>query len=137
MNRSMMGVAVFGFISVAMLAGCGGEGGGSRVSKKEVNAFGLSYHEFFSTKKAPPKSLDDVAGAKASFPALAEQIKKGDFIVIWNADLMSPDNKGKEVVLGYEKIVPEKGGIVLLTDGGFVEMNAAEFNKLPKAATAK
>ena len=56
------------------------------------------------------------------------------FIVFWNADVHVADN-GK-YVLGHEKDVPTRGGLVLMADGSVKHMSPGEFNATPKAESA-
>jgi hypothetical protein len=54
-------------------------------------------------------------------------------VVFWNVDVTVTDN-GK-YVLGYEKDVPQSGGLVLMADGSVKHMTASEFTAAPTAKT--
>ncbi|MEI7683507.1 MAG: hypothetical protein WCL32_00660 [Planctomycetota bacterium] len=129
----------FGLTAIALCllltAGCGREAPSNKITKKDVHLLGVAYHQSNHEKKGSPKSLEDLDTSK--FPALREKIQAGDFIVLWNAQLTNPEQKGKAFVLGYEKTADEKDSIVLLVDGLVEEYTPAEFKKLPKATILK
>lgn len=70
---------------------------------------------------------------------LLQLLRSGDYVLIW--DMKLPDHKNGykgagDLVLGYIKNVPTKGGPVLMGDGKVVQMTADEFKKAKMATPA-
>jgi hypothetical protein len=63
-------------------------------------------------------------------------IRNGDFVVIWGAKLFADSDKNDAQLLGYEKVVPEKGGMVLMAGGTTRKVSAEEFGRLQRIPIA-
>jgi hypothetical protein len=75
----------------------------------------------------PPKKIEDLKDLDAR---IAQSVKDGDYVVIWNA---SPNAPGTAIV-AYETKVPTKGGMVVNMTGTVSRMTQQEFKAAPKAA---
>ena len=77
----------------------------------------------------PPRSADDLApfyeGPKVD--AVVRDVRNGLYVFVWGTDLL-PLRDHSKFVLGYERDVPARGGVVVLGDGSAVEVTVTEFN---------
>ena len=100
---------------------------------REVKYFGLAYHEYHAAHGDSPGELTDL-GRASEYPNLAEQIRTGDFVVIWDAVLRSgEENVG--YVLAHQRGASETGGWVLFADGLVRRLDAERFRTLPLVPT--
>jgi hypothetical protein len=60
-------------------------------------------------------------------------LNDGSFVFIYGARPQDMIDGASKTVLGYEKEVPEKGGIVLMGDAFVTRVDAAEFANMPRA----
>ncbi|MCI0464632.1 MAG: hypothetical protein L0Z62_47510 [Gemmataceae bacterium] len=97
----------------------------------EIQQFGFAYHEYHAAKNQSPRSIEDLRDQASKFPELADAIRSGQFVVIWNAVLNPDGNENDKYVLGYEKQVPERGGLVLRGGGVVERMTPEVFAKTP------
>jgi hypothetical protein len=90
------------------------------------------YREYQASAKRPPRSLKDFqtlsdAGAPTGFSS----IRGGQVVVSWGATLpdtnVEPTSPPSDLILAYEKGVPETGGLVLTLDRRVHTMTADEF----------
>jgi len=77
----------------------------------------------------PPSRLADLDEHEAALPISFDKLQRGEYVLFWGVGLAP----GSDVVLGYEKAVPQNGGLVLLQSGVVKTMTAAEFNAARKA----
>jgi hypothetical protein len=77
----------------------------------------------------PPSRLADLDEHEAALPISYDKLQRGEYVLFWGVSLAP----GSEVILGYEKAVPQSGGLVLLQSGVVKTMTAAEFNAARKA----
>jgi hypothetical protein len=137
-------------LSLALGCGKGGDapaGGGSTdkpktgdASDKEKSSYlkqyGIAYLNHMDTMDIGPSKADDLATYVEKDVRLLKPLRAGEYVLIW--DVTVPDQKNGykgagDLVLGYVKDVPTKGGPVLLGDGKVVQMTAEEFSKAKKA----
>lgn len=138
MRRMVVALTVALMALVVLLPGCGGgkkQDKGADAPRLELMKFALAYHEFADQNRKGPARLDDLQKKRSEFPAAAKLIQDGGFVVIWNAVLFPNSDENDKHVLGYEKAVPDKGGLVLLGGGTIQQMTAEEFKKTPKLPT--
>ncbi len=114
--------------SAIVFSGCQAR---SRARMAEIQQFGFAYHEYHAAKKQSPRSIEDLRDQVSKFPELADDIRSGQFVVIWNAVLNPDGNENDKYVLGYEKQVPERGGLVLRGGGVVEKMTPEVFAKIP------
>lgn len=136
-------------VCFCVLAGCGGgagnKGGGPATSGqsdtarmnelKEISIAYIKHHR--EMKKAPKEALDLVLFVS---PPVQKNIGFGKYVIIADvpeADMTQPGKGASETVLGYESDAPKSGGYVLMLDGSVKNVNAADFQKLPRATPAK
>ena len=82
-----------------------------------------------------PGSAADLSRYQTMYPRAYQPVRSGDVVVLWGTPLKGESEVGQdEVVLAYEKGVPNDGGYVLLSAGTVNKMTAAEFTAAPKAA---
>jgi hypothetical protein len=102
----------------------------------ELRKFALAYHEYAADKGKGPGRLDDLAAQEAGFPAVAKLIRNGDFVVVWGAKLFAESDKNDAHLLGYENVVPEKGGMILTAGGATRKVSAEEFRGIQRIPSA-
>jgi hypothetical protein len=137
---------------LSVVMGCGKGGnvpGGSATptagdtSEKErisfLKQYGISYHNHMDAMDVGPSKADDLASYMENDERLLKPLRSGEYVLIWGVKL--PDQKGAykgagDLVLGYLKDVPAKGGPVLMGDGKVVQMTAEEFKKAKLAQPA-
>src|SRR5262245_45646350 len=123
-------------VAPLMICGCGDAttGGPSEEQSRELRRFALAYHEV-NAKGALPSGLEELKSVSSGFPNLFKRIEAGDFVIIWRAVLDPNGDENDRHVLGYEKVVPEKGGVVLMGGGLVRTMTPEEFRQAPKIKT--
>ncbi len=82
-----------------------------------------------------PYKIAEMGPALSGFPKLAEQIRSGEFIVIWNAALFPKGEESDKYVLGYQRCVAESGGWVLRGRGSVEKMRAEQFKAMAAIPT--
>ena len=118
------------------------------VRKHDLLGIGIWYFSHESATGKTPASMDELKPyIDESGQETAERVKKGDYVVAWNADFNSIRRKaprGKSIeelgkyILAYEASAPEKGGWVLTGDFGKPrKMTAKDFKECPKFPAAK
>ena len=96
---------------------------------------GLAYHHCLENAGTPPSKLQDMDRCTCEVGAPARQaIEDGRVVVFWNGAVAVANNG--TYVLGYEKDVPQRGGLVLMADGTVRSMTTSEFQAAPKVPTA-
>lgn len=128
MNRRLAGA-----LALTLLIGCGGPPpSGSQFDMSTRQRIGELMELLSSAQlslKRPPANVKELERYARAGPFAFEAVTKGEFVVIWNANL----GQGKAVV-AYEKNVPTQGGWVVLQDRELKQMTAAEFQAAPKAS---
>jgi hypothetical protein len=123
---------------VVLLLGCGGVAKVREAAAREKKAnrlklVGLAYHNYQDTNNKPPAAVGDLMPLLASEHDAAQALQSGEFVVLWGAKVPQDFPQGTSLtVLGYDKDVPTKGGLVLMGDGSVQNMTLAEFNAAPK-----
>jgi hypothetical protein len=107
----------------------------SLARKVEIQQFALAYHNYHAAEGVSPARVEDLADSSEAFPNLYEQIRRGEFVVIWDAVLGRDGDENDKYVLGYEKNVPEQGGWVLRGGGSVRQVTPEQFRSLPKIKT--
>jgi len=125
-------------LGVGFLAGCSSANRGGNVELpaeadklQEVNEL---LHAAGASR--PPAKLSDLDRQRGMFPRAYEAVKSGEVVVLWGAPVKGEGEMGKggdEVVIAYDKDVPNNGGYVLLSAGTVKKMSADEFKAAPKA----
>ena len=133
MVHRLIGCVFLGAITVCG-GGCSSDAS-EKDHKREVFRFVVTYHEYFAKHKKGPGNLQDLGTAASEFPKLSEQIRTGEFIVVWNAGLFENAADNGNYVLGYDRRVPEAGGWVLRGSGTFEKLTADVFKTIPKLPT--
>ena len=115
----------------ALPAACsptGGTGtpGGEATPVEQVGQLLRSFHE---QNKPSPKSLKDAEKMGTALPKALEALRSGDVVIYWGVNL---DEYGGASLIGYEKQVPEKGGVIILGGGTTPEVTAEVFRTIPK-----
>jgi hypothetical protein len=91
------------------------------------------YGAFYSARSLGPSSVEDLEPLATGDPeaeAALEAVRKGRYVLLWNVDVHAAGRTRPGMaftILGYERGVPESGGMVLMVDGSVVEMKAAKF----------
>jgi hypothetical protein len=119
---------------VALLVGCGLRNAAQKQKRSnDLKQIGLAYHNYFDAFGQAPTKVDDLKnymeGGNDAYKALAN----GDYVVLWGVRITDMTAGASNTVLGYEKDVPTKGGLVLMGDAFVREMSADEFKNAPKA----
>jgi hypothetical protein len=91
------------------------------------------YGAFYSARGRGPASVDDLqplATGDAEADAALDAVRNGRYVLLWGVDVHAAGRTRPGMaftVLGYERDVPEKGGLVLMVDGSVLEMKPAKF----------
>jgi hypothetical protein len=130
---------------VACLALCGAAAGCNKLRQtaikqkkgNELHALAMLYGRYFEQRQRPPAGLDDLTpfAAGDEDAAALRAAQAGAYVLLWGVDVVAvsrtkPGMRG--TVLGYERGVPEAGGMVVMVDGSLQEMNPAAFARAPK-----
>jgi hypothetical protein len=96
------------------------------------------YGAYYSARGHGPESLSDLeplATGDAEAEAVLEAVRKGRYVLLWGVDVHAVGKTRPGMaftILGYQREVPESGGMVVMVDGSVVEMKAAKFAASPK-----
>ncbi len=120
--------------TVLLLVGCGYRSAAQKVKRSnQLKQIGLAYHNYIDAFGQAPTKVDDLKnymeGGNDAYKAMAN----GDYVVLWGVSIPEMTAGASNTVLGYEKDVPTKGGLVLMGDAFVREMSADEFKNAPKA----
>jgi predicted amidohydrolase YtcJ len=129
-------------VVIALLLGCGGvRNAAARAQRSNrLKAAGLAYINYCDDNRGKgPTGAQDLQKYLTEFPDVSQALQNGDIVIYWNVRF--PDDMQQQgtsnTVLGYEKDVPAKGGMVIMGDGSVREMTAQEFQTAPKATPGK
>ena len=92
----------------------------------------LEYMQFQAVNGHPPANPDDLLKNEPPDSVVREALESGDFIVTWSVNL-ELGAANPNLVLGYHKDAPQKGGPVGFINGSVRNLSKAEF----EAAIAK
>jgi hypothetical protein len=116
------------------LAGCSAR---NVVIANDFKQLGLAYHTYYHEHKKGPNGPDDLVrytGGDEAGAKLIQKVKDGTYVMIWGVDLRDATKQGAgDLVLGYEKDAPTRGGHVLLLSAEVKQLSAEEFAKARKA----
>ncbi len=98
-------------------------------TKNDLMNIGIDYHVVTKSLKRTPANLMELVRGDGR---IAAAMKMDRFVILWGVDRKFLEQG--DHVLGYEKDVPTKGGLVLLGDTTVRKMTAAHFAGLPKAS---
>ena len=91
------------------------------------------YGAYYSARGHGPSSIEDLEPLATGDPearSVLEAVRTGRYVLLWNVDVHAVGKTRPGMaftILGYERSVPESGGMVLMVDGSVVEMKAAKF----------
>ena len=127
---------------IALLLGCGSVRNAADRAKRSnrLKAAALAYINYCDDNRGKaPAGPADLQKYVSEFPEVGQALQNGDIVIYWNVRF--PDDMQQQgtsnTVLGYEKDVPAKGGMVIMGDGSVREMTAQEFQAAPKATPGK
>jgi hypothetical protein len=103
-------------------AGCG-QSTEELERKRELIAIVFAYEDAWRYNEA----VDSEASKK---------LQRGDYMVIWDVEILLPAERNAGKVLAYHRDVPEKGGMVGYQDGKVSPISRDEFERTPKAQPA-
>ncbi|HZY84441.1 MAG TPA: DUF1559 domain-containing protein [Gemmataceae bacterium] len=107
---------------------------GSRLRENEMKQIALAYHSFWSANgNRGPAKVEELAPYYENSVNITALLTSGEVVVYPGATIRSMINGSSNTVLGYEKDVPTKGGLVMMGDGSVKKMSADAFAKSPKA----
>src|SRR5438552_3886299 len=102
---------------LVLLPACHGAGGPNTVmAKLGANGFEelVEVYKYRATEGKPaPTKLTDLDENEAALPNCYPNLQNGEYVLFWGVGLAA----GSDAVLGYEKGVPQSGGLVLLQNG--------------------
>jgi hypothetical protein len=96
------------------------------------------YGAYYSARDHGPAAVEDLerlATGDAEANAVLQAVRDGRYVLLWGVDVHAVGRTRPGMaftILGYERAVPESGGMVLMVDGSVLEMKPAKF-----AASAK
>jgi hypothetical protein len=129
--------------TMLMTAACDREPPETVLRKAILSKLGMAYHGFNMRSNRPPADINEMASylavrnpAPNTSAVLLDPVRHGDVVFIWNAPLFEDGEKNDRYVLGYEKAVPESGGMMVTADGFVQLVTAAEFAALPRLPQA-
>jgi hypothetical protein len=121
-------------VVVALLLGCGIRTAAQKAKRSnDLKQIGLAYHNYFDAVGQAPTKVDDLKNYMEGGDAAYQALANGDYVVLWGVRITEMTAGASNTVLGYEKDVPTKGGLVLMGDAFVKEMSADEFKNAPKA----
>jgi hypothetical protein len=101
------------------------------------------YGEYYSARGHGPAALEDLeplATGDEQAQAVLQAVRTGRYVLLWNVDVHAVGRTRPGMsftVLGYERDVPESGGLVLMVDGTVLEMKPAKFATAQKGNALK
>jgi hypothetical protein len=104
--------------------------------REYLQQYGIAYRNHMDTMDIGPSKADDLASYMENDERLLKPLRTGDYVLIYDVKLPDEKNAYKgaaDLVLGYVKDVPTKGGPVLMGDGKVIQMSPEEFKKAKKA----
>jgi hypothetical protein len=135
-----------GVVGILLCVGCG-ESKEQLQTKRDLMDIGLTYHMFHADRGRGPHNAEELlayrdpaAGSLPGNAATQSGVKKalqsGNYVVIWDVEILLPAERNSGKVLAYHRDVPEKGGMVVYQDGFVAALTREEFERAPKAQPA-
>jgi hypothetical protein len=96
------------------------------------------YGDYYAARGHGPAgvaALETLATGDAEAKSVLEAVRAGRYVLLWDVDVeaVGKTRPGMSfTILGYERGVPETGGMVLMVDGSVLEMKPAKFAASPK-----
>jgi hypothetical protein len=126
--------------------GCG-ESKQQLETKRDLQHIVLAYHNFHSDRGRGPHDAAELSayedpnarslpGNAATQSGARKALQSGDYVVIWDVELLLPAERNSGKVLAYHRDVPEKGGVVGYQDGLVAVLTREEFERAPKSQPA-
>lgn len=143
-NRDMVGVArrwcILGLIACA---GCG-ESKQQIETKRDLSYIALAYHKFYADRGRGPHDMEELLvyedqaartlpGNAAAQSRARKALNSGNYVVIWDVEILLPAERNSGKILAYHRDVPERGGVVAYQDGSVAVLTREEFERVPKA----
>jgi hypothetical protein len=128
---------------VLAMAGCGGASNqvvtGDDMKQSALSDVAELYRLYIFQQHKPPTKVADFNAMEMMSPIGLRALKSGEVVAYFKADLPDlgeePGKGSGEIVLAYEKKVPEEGGQVLMLNRTIKTMTAEAFKSAPKAGT--
>ncbi len=102
----------------------------------DLKQIGLAFHNHCDAiAKAPTKGAD-LAPYLENNKRILDLLASGEIVFLYGVSVQDLVKSGKglsKIVIGYEKVVPTKGGYVLFGDGSVKKMTPEEFKQAPLA----
>jgi hypothetical protein len=101
------------------------------------------YGAYYSARGRGPASVEDLAPlatGDAEAQAVLADVRGGRYVLLWGVDVHAVGRTRPGMaftVLGYERDVPQSGGMVLMVDGSVLDMKPAKFAAAPKGNALK
>lgn len=130
-------------VVILLCLGCG-ESKQHLEAKGDLQSVVLAYHNFYSDRGRGPHNAEELMEYKdpaaASLPVNAaaqsrarKALQSGDYVVIWDVEILPRAERNAGMVLAYHRDVPEKGGTVCYQDGEAATLTREEFVRAPKS----
>ncbi len=124
-------------------AGCG-ESKQQLEMKLDLQHIGMAYHNFYSSHDRGPHNADELIayedpaarsmpGNAATQTGVRKALRSGNYVVIWDVELLLPAERNSGMILAYHREVPDKGGVVCYQDGLVATLTREEFERAPKS----
>ena len=133
-------MAAFFWMTTLLFLGCQHSSTPPPLTKMHLLNLNLAYTNFCDTHGRAPRNLDDLAPFVVGtvFPEshrkreeeTLQELREGNFVVVWNRLGAMEAKQGTSVITGYEKRVPESGGFVVYADGRVEWMSAEELKRV-------
>jgi hypothetical protein len=101
------------------------------------------YGAFYSARGQGPTSVEDLetlATGDEEANTVLDAVRSGRYVLLWGVDVHAGGRTKPGMaftVLGYERQVPETGGMVLMVDGSVLDMKPAKFAASQKGNALK
>jgi hypothetical protein len=101
---------------------------GRAVDRQELVQIGELYVLYWMENPRGPSRVEDFDLERLGDRKLLKMIKDGDLVVVWNVG----ENNTNCQILGYQKITPTQGGLVVRRDCSVNSVTAEEFKEHQK-----
>jgi hypothetical protein len=107
----------------------------SRLASNLLKKIGLAYHSCLDATGKPAAKWQDLKPYYEDDAQVTKALQEGSLVVYTNFDFRKDARGTSNVVLGYQREVPTRGGQVLMADGSVRQMSAADFAKAPQGGS--